>query len=657
MKKTLLSIFGTLLIGATFAQKRVVLIEEFTNASCPPCAAFNPPFHTLVGKNEGKLITLKYQMNYPGVDPMNAQNSTEPKTRHDYYGVTGVPTPVFDGVKKTQNQALSQATIDASYAKAAPYTMDVSHTLNAKADSMQITVKIKNINAAAYKEINQKLYVAIVEKEIAFPNPPGTNGEKVFYSVMRKMIPSINGTVVRDSIAAGEELVFSYNAAVPKYIYNLEELAVVAFVQNTATKVVNQAGYTEPLPLGGNFVDVSAAAKTIAPKAPCGTEITPVAEFTNNTDSVITSFDAFYSLNAKKSAIVNWTGELKKGEKAKVSFPTTNITAGKSNTLSYSVENINNGIVVDKASLNNTTETATYKAIPTTPAATATKLVTDFESTAIRTIPSNALLFTSDRATASFTYVADKTVFSSTSTQKCGGYGQSERAFWFNFSGLTIPGETATLVWYKLNLKDSKNTKLKFDYNYAPKVGSLQNSQDKFEVLVSSDCGATNTTLFSKQGDDLATGNPVTTIALPKSAEWKTVEADMSAFDGEGEVVVMFKGTADGAGSLLFLDNISIDASTGVGVNDILAANTLEVTPNPATDFANINLNMTESTTATVKVFDVTGKLVTTLANNQVVSAGNTQLRWDTANQPEGVYLVKVETSNGQLTKRIVVAK
>ena len=56
--------------------QRLVLAEEFTQASCGPCAAANPTFNALLQANPTKITAIKYQTNWPGVDPMNTQTQT-----------------------------------------------------------------------------------------------------------------------------------------------------------------------------------------------------------------------------------------------------------------------------------------------------------------------------------------------------------------------------------------------------------------------------------------------------------------------------------------------------------------------------------------------------------------------------------------------------
>src|SRR3954466_13330791 len=102
MKKITLSLALALSAGFVFGQsQRLVLAEEFTQASCPPCASQNPAFNALLTSNASKITLIKYQTSWPGVDPMNAQNPGEVAARVTLYGVSGVPDSPMDGVEQT----------------------------------------------------------------------------------------------------------------------------------------------------------------------------------------------------------------------------------------------------------------------------------------------------------------------------------------------------------------------------------------------------------------------------------------------------------------------------------------------------------------------------------------------------------------------------
>jgi len=49
-----------------------------------------------------------------------------------------------------------------------------------------------------------------IEKHIHFSSPPGTNGEKDFYNVMVKMLPSATGTSLPSSFQVGDYFVLEF---------------------------------------------------------------------------------------------------------------------------------------------------------------------------------------------------------------------------------------------------------------------------------------------------------------------------------------------------------------------------------------------------------------------------------------------------------------
>lgn len=77
---------------------RKVLIEEWTSATCPPCATTNPLFDPLLESFGEKIVVLKYQSYIPVTgDPMYAANTTESQARHTYYGINSAPSSRIDG--------------------------------------------------------------------------------------------------------------------------------------------------------------------------------------------------------------------------------------------------------------------------------------------------------------------------------------------------------------------------------------------------------------------------------------------------------------------------------------------------------------------------------------------------------------------------------
>src|SRR5688572_4136091 len=224
MKKilTLIALSGMTLFSYAQSQ-RMVLLEEFSNASCGPCAAQNPALNALLANNTSKVISLKTQVWWPGFDPMYAQNTTEVSTRVTYYGVSGVPYALVNGTPIPNDcgyylgapACLNQSEIDAAYGTTSPFNFTLSHTFSANYDSIFITA---GVGASQAVSGSLKLHIALTEHQIDYPSAPGTNGEMVFHGVMRKMIPTDAGTTMTGTWAVSDSNTYTLAAAVPSYI-------------------------------------------------------------------------------------------------------------------------------------------------------------------------------------------------------------------------------------------------------------------------------------------------------------------------------------------------------------------------------------------------------------------------------------------------------
>ena len=246
---------------------RLVLAEEFTQASCGPCASQNPAFNTLLQQNPTKIIDIKYQTSFPGVDPMNAHNPNEVANRRSYYGVSGVPHALIDGNSVTNDcnayngapACLDQSEIDAAFNMSTPISLSVTHTLSSDLSTATVNVTLTNSGMTTFTP-NGSFYLrlALVESEIKFPTPPGSNGELDFYGVMRKMIPNAMGTALPASLSAGQQWTNTFTVPIPSYIYNYGEIAFVAFAQSDGDKMVHNAAHSAKQPVPPGFADASA---------------------------------------------------------------------------------------------------------------------------------------------------------------------------------------------------------------------------------------------------------------------------------------------------------------------------------------------------------------------------------------------------------------
>ncbi|MFT4846889.1 MAG: hypothetical protein ACI9CP_000760 [Cryomorphaceae bacterium] len=312
MKKIYLSAIVCLLTTFSFAQsERLVLSEEGTNASCGPCAAQNPSFNALLDNNTDNVISIKYQWYFPGFDPMHEHNPDEANARLAYYGINGVPTATIDGVIPDVSPsyagapgAFSQGLFDDASAMPASFDIDVD-----------FTVSYSEINVNATATCTQdasgdlRMRIVVIEKAIIFDQAPGSNGELDFYNVMKKFLPGTNGLSMASSYASGDEFLASESWDLSN-IYDIEQLAVVVFIQDDNTKEVLQAGYAP----AGEFIaeaEYDAAGLSINNIAGenCSPTVSPSVTIRNWGSETLTSLDIEYTI-AGESNTINWTGSL-----------------------------------------------------------------------------------------------------------------------------------------------------------------------------------------------------------------------------------------------------------------------------------------------------------------------------------------------------------
>jgi hypothetical protein len=570
---------------------------------------------------------------------------------NDDFGPGGIWSTLYDGAPG----AYTQDFINYSLGLDTPIELTATHEVSKKLDSISIRIVARNMDTKLFELPKGFLRVAILEQNIVFPVAPGTNGEKEFYDVMRKMLPNEKGTAFPKKLAAGDSVVFNFHVALPSYTYNYAQLAVVAFVQNDDTKALVQSTMTDPILVVG-YPDAALTTTTVGPKTYCTYELTPKAKVTNKDLTVeIKKFKLECLVNGKSIETKDWTGSLLPGASTDIAFAVSKIPAGSS-TVDYVLSNIND--TKDYNILNNLVTPVIFKVL--SEKAIAEGLEESFEGYKAGEQPTGTIL---DNTKGYPIAIVNKNI-NPTLTEDIGGYGLSANSYRIPFYGMSTLGAKATLIFDKRNLSKMKNLRVVFDrahVRYEDSGTPLTN--DKLEILASKDCAATWKPFFSKSGAALATAPPLPFGAngapryYPNPDEWVTDTSKvLTGFDGLSDIVIGFRGTSNW-GNDLYFDNIQIIGDKIVGVEENPLEGKISMYPNPATEEVTIDTDFDHNTTASITVFDVTGRQVAIVANNQEFSAGASKTKWNCSNAPQGVYTIKVRTNEGEITQRVTVIK
>lgn len=330
--------------------ERVLLFECFTNTGCGPCAQQNPALDALINANGDRIAAIKYHMSWPGAnDPMYLHNTADNDARKGVYEINAVPHTVVDGIRFSGiPNGLSQNMVNNWLNIESPFEMRLSYEVDEVANT--ITVHVMGRSSTAI-EGNLKLYVGVIEKEIHFNSAPGSNGEKDFYSVMKKLLPTASGTII-GSVEAGDYFAYTFTWKLAN-IYDMSQLDAIAWIQSFNTKEVYQACRSsqnvEP------FFTNEAAVSDISQvkKVNCSGTAEPKVVLTNNGSSPLTSAELEVLVNGEPLKTVEWNGNLTTFKAETVDLGEISFPIEEENTLEVRIKSINGGL--DEATINDNT--------------------------------------------------------------------------------------------------------------------------------------------------------------------------------------------------------------------------------------------------------------------------------------------------------------
>jgi len=226
--------------------KRLVLLEEFTNTGCSPCAKFAPYLDAALRERIADVVAVKYHFNFPSAnDPYYLNEPADIQARASYYGVTGVPTVIYNGEEKTNNANAINTYIDEAMTAERVINLDVKASLTDH--KLSVSTTVKPLTTVSSSDL--RVFVAVVEEWKVF-DKAFSNGEKEFYYVMQKLLPDGNGYALGSKLTTDKPIRFDTQWGVIHF-YDESQLGLVVFVQDMDTKKVLETVYV-PYPTGSD---------------------------------------------------------------------------------------------------------------------------------------------------------------------------------------------------------------------------------------------------------------------------------------------------------------------------------------------------------------------------------------------------------------------
>jgi hypothetical protein len=361
------------------------------------------------------------------------------------------------------------------------------------------------------------------------------------------------------------------------------------------------------------------------PTMTCSTTFSPVVEITNNGQSTMTSVDITYSYDAGSPATYNWTGSLAAGASTNVTLPSNTFTGG-AHVAHIATSNPNGG--TDNNNINNSQ---------------------DFNFT-VMTAAGTPAPYTNNCSVAGFPYANwnlnnpdNSTTWARVSTN-----GGSLKLDCYNYGSV---GEVDEFTVEPIDLSSASAASVSFNVAHARYSASYT---DALEVLVSSDCGATWTSVWAKSGTTLATAANTTAAFTPTANQWRAECIDLTTFSGNNKVFVMFRST-NGYGNNIYVDDINVTTSAcPTGIADVTNDNNLSIYPNPANSSVNMNFNLVDRSEVTVNVYNTLGEVVYTEYKGSMV--GQNIVTINTENFSNGMYMVELVAGDTKTVTRMNVS-
>jgi len=669
MKKT--SIFLSLMTAGLVAvaqSPRLSLYEEFTGENCAPCAATNPGLQAILNANTSKAVAIKWQVPIPsaptptwslyqtykpsidwrwlGWNASTTSTLINAPTASGYgyptqntsgtttitSGINSAPAGRIDGQHQWTFGAasdhpanLTAGNLATSQAVMSPFAITMNRAWDPTFSTVTVTVSITA--SQAFTTAGPLLFrLVMVEQEIHFATAPGTNGEKDFYNAARASFPTLQGgTTLPTTWTLGQNQTFTVSCPLPSYIVDKSMVNFVGFIQDDGTRQVKQASTTTTVGLSNDPAVTSIAGSYLS----CGANYSPSIVVKNNGTNSITSLTINPALDGTGTAPFTWAGTLAAGASTTFVMPAVAASNG-SHTYSVNIVGVSGGI--DYNTANN------YKSAPFALVSAYLPAPITEAYTAVTFPPTNWFLNNADGGTSTW----------SRGTPNGFGVAGTGSAK-YDFYGNSVVGDADDLYMPPANLTGVSSPLLTFDVAYA----QYSTENDKLEVKVSTNCGATWTTVYNKAGTVLMTAPAVTSAFSPSASQWRSESVNMAAYANNPQVLVKFVATS-AYGNNLYVDNINL-AQTASIANIDKNISSVELYPNPAQNETNVNITVVNAGNVSVSVINNLGQEVSKQATS--LNTGSNNVNINTSNLAAGIYNVVISSNEGSTIKKLTVTK
>lgn len=182
------------------------------------------------------------------------------------------------------------------------------------------------------------------------------------------------------------------------------------------------------------------------------------------------------------------------------------------------------------------------------------------------------------------------------------------------------------------------------------------NHVNALKVFMSTDCGNTWNSIYSKSGQTLVTSNSSAPNFVPVKSEWRTETVVLSQAVSASYVNFKFEYTRDtipGANAI-YIDDINISGPTSIAANKLVVHN-LSVYPVPSNGEVRVTFSLSEAKKIKFLVYDISGRVLEESPETSYSSGENSLTINSGSKLRKGIYFLKMETAAGIYSQKIII--
>lgn len=312
-------LFSNTTTETTYSQqltnKNIVIVENFTNTGCGPCAKFAPVLDQVVNDKLGDVICLKCHGSYPDrEDPFYLSEQANLDQRIAFYGINSYPTLLINGTET--RYSLSPTLLGAMFDNARETDMKYDITMSCSSADHKLKVEGDvSSNTDVTDASSLRLFAVAIEEYYKAPKAY-SNGESEMEYVAKRFMPDGNGAAIAQSIEKDTPYNFSFSCSLDNF-YDENELGVVAFVQDINTKQIVASAYIPKEAKADDYANLISVDDT--PDFICTPDFYGNITFRNDGRNDLKSAKINVEVNGVSHSY-DWSGDLARLEKTKFSI-------------------------------------------------------------------------------------------------------------------------------------------------------------------------------------------------------------------------------------------------------------------------------------------------------------------------------------------------